>query len=68
MNSGWRHDKSCAYLYDTEERIGNLSSGYHTFRGIRSGLPVITPGTGRGGDVPARLSRAGRPMVARMDG
>jgi hypothetical protein len=23
----WRHDKSCAYLYDTEERIGNMSSG-----------------------------------------
>ena len=52
-NPTWRHDKSCAYLYDTEERIGNFSSGYHTFRGIRSGSPVITPGIGRGGDVPA---------------
>jgi hypothetical protein len=31
----WGHDKNCAYLYDREERIGNLSSGYRTFRGVR---------------------------------
>ena len=55
------HDKSCAYPYDTEERIGNLSSGHRTFRGIRLQPPAINPGMGRGGNAPTGCRRpAGR--------
>jgi hypothetical protein len=41
-----------------------LSSGCHALQAIRLQPPAINPGMGSD----SRLSRAGKPMIAKMDG